>query len=83
MFQPFQNDTQNQSIGDLNIENGTNEIFISGSLTFTRDDNGRRCAELLKDIIDKIVAELTSETTAEDNTTPPEDTANPFNVLRS
>jgi hypothetical protein len=56
--QPFQNETDTTTIGDLTIENRVDQLELYGSLSITRDQNGLRQALALKKIIDDAVAHL-------------------------
>lgn len=57
-LQPFENESQALSIGDLNIENRVDQLEIYGSLSITRDQSGLAMALQLKELIDAAVAHL-------------------------
>ncbi len=57
-LQPFQNESDSFTIGDLTIENRTDQLEIYGSLSIARDQNGLKQALELKKIIDDAVAHL-------------------------
>ena len=57
-LQPFQNESDSITIGDLTIENRTDQLEIYGSLSIARDQNGLKQALELKKIIDDAVAHL-------------------------
>ncbi len=57
-LQPFQNESDVMSIGELVIENRTDQLELYGSLSITRDQNGLQQALLLKKLIDDAVAHL-------------------------
>jgi len=58
MIKPFADNEATASIGDLNIENGTEKIAISGSVEITRDQVGLALAHGLKNLVDGLIAEL-------------------------
>lgn len=57
-LQPFENETQSLSIGDLTIENRLDQIEIYGSLSVTRDQAGLALALQLKGLADAVVSHL-------------------------
>ena len=57
-LQPFDNETQSMSLGDLTIENRLDQLEIYGSLSITRDQAGLTLALQLKQLIDDTVAHL-------------------------
>ena len=57
-LQPFQNEADSITIGDLTIENRTDQLELYGSLSIARDQNGLKQALELKKIIDDAVAHL-------------------------
>ena len=57
-LQPFQNESDSITIGDLTIENRTDQLELYGSLSIARDQNGLKQALELKKIIDDAVAHL-------------------------
>ncbi|MEO0314973.1 MAG: hypothetical protein RI928_1429 [Pseudomonadota bacterium] len=57
-LQPFANETQSMSLGDLTIENRLDQLEIYGSLIITRDQAGLALALQLKQLLDDAVAHL-------------------------
>ncbi len=57
-LQPFDNETQSLSLGDLTIENRLDQLEIYGSLSITRDQAGLALALQLKQLVDDTVAQL-------------------------
>ena len=57
-LQPFDNETQSMSLGDLTIENRLDQLEIYGSLSITRDQAGLALALQLKQLVDDTVAQL-------------------------
>ena len=57
-LQPFDNETQSISLGDLTIENRLDQLEIYGSLSITRDQAGLALALQLKQLMDDTVAHL-------------------------
>ncbi|CAM8625312.1 hypothetical protein MCEGEM3_01626 [Oxalobacteraceae bacterium] len=57
-LQPFDNETQSMSVGDLTIENRLDQLEIYGSLSITRDQAGLALALQLKQLMDDTVANL-------------------------
>ena len=57
-LQPFANETQSISLGDLTIENRLDQLEIYGSLSITRDQAGLALALQLKQLLDDAVAHL-------------------------
>jgi hypothetical protein len=57
-LQPFDNETQSMSLGDLTIENRLDQLEIYGSLNITRDQAGLVLALQLKQLMDDTVAHL-------------------------
>ena len=57
-LQPFDNETQSISLGDLTIENRLDQLEIYGSLSITRDQAGLALALQLKQLMDDTVANL-------------------------
>ena len=55
---PFADDAASIGIGDLTIENGTEEVSLHGSLDITRDKKGLIHAQALKALLDQAVAYL-------------------------
>lgn len=60
-LQPFQNESDAISIGELNIENRTDQLEIYGSLSITRDQAGLALALQLKALVDATVAQLQAD----------------------
>jgi hypothetical protein len=57
-LQPFDNETQSMSLGDLTIENRLDQLEIYGSLSITHDQAGLALALQLKQLMDDTVAYL-------------------------
>ena len=57
-LQPFQNESDTLQIGEMTIENRTDQLEIYGSLAITRDKVGLELALRLKALLDATVAEL-------------------------
>jgi hypothetical protein len=80
-FQPFANEAQSLSLGELTIENGTDKISIYGSLDMTRDQAGLKRARDLKALLDGVVKALEQDKALPDKPTAPEkpkQVKNPF-----
>lgn len=76
---PFKNESDSLQIGDLTIENRMDRVSFYGSLDITRDKKGLGDAQLLKGIIDLIVATLEASNLPDQITLAPTDTVkNPF-----
>ena len=78
---PFANDSEAVSLGDLTIENGTDQVSLYGSLDMTKDKTGLKQARALKAAVDAIVAALEAEKDLPDKIEPPEkpqQVKNPF-----
>ena len=78
---PFANDSEAVSLGDLTIENGTDQVSLYGSLDMTKDKAGLKRARALKAAVDAIVAALEAEKDLLDKIAPPEEpqqVKNPF-----
>jgi len=77
---PFADDAASVGIGDLTIENGTEEVSLHGSLDITRDRKGLVHARALKVLLDQAVAYLEAQTDLPDALPPPPTkmVANPF-----
>ncbi len=58
-IEPFQNESQAVTIGELNIENRLDRVSIFGSLDITKDKPGLAAALELKGLLDSVVEELT------------------------
>lgn len=57
-LQPFQNESDSLKIGDLTVENRTDQLELYGSLAITRDKPGLQLALQLKALIDATVNTL-------------------------
>lgn len=57
-LQPFENESQSISIGDLTIENRLDQLEIYGSLTITRDQAGLMLARQLQSLANAVVSHL-------------------------
>lgn len=57
-LQPFQNEADAITIGELNIENRLDQLELYGSLSITRDQAGLQLALELKELVDAAVAHL-------------------------
>lgn len=57
-LQPFDNESQSLSMGELTIENRVDQLEIYGSLSITRDQSGLALALQLKELIDATVMHL-------------------------
>lgn len=57
-LQPFDNEFQALSIGDLNVENRVDQVEIYGSLCISRDQAGLALALQLKALVDATVTHL-------------------------
>ncbi len=61
-LQPFQNESQSLSIGELTIENRVDQVELYGSLSITRDKTGLQRARELKAVVDATLAQLEAAT---------------------
>ena len=59
-LQPFQNEADAITIGELNVENRLDQLELYGSLSITRDQAGLQLALELKELVDAAVAHLQS-----------------------
>ena len=57
-LQPFANETQSVSLGELTIENRLDQLEIYGALSISRDQAGLALAMQLKQLLDDTVAHL-------------------------
>lgn len=57
-LQPFKNESDTITIGELTIENRIDQLELYGSLSITRDQTGLKQALQLKKLIDDVVAHL-------------------------
>jgi hypothetical protein len=60
-LQPFQNESETLQIGELTIENRTDQLELYGSLAITRDQAGLQQALRLKALLDEVVVHLQNE----------------------
>jgi hypothetical protein len=60
-FKPYANESDEQEIGDLKVENRLDHISIYGELDITLDQTGLASARALKMLVDQIVSVLESE----------------------
>ena len=79
-LQPFDNETQSISLGDLTIENRLDQLEIYGSLSITRDQAGLALALELKQLMDDTVAHLqqAQDLPTQISTKPTDQLDNPF-----
>jgi len=70
-LQPFSNESQALSIGDLQVENRQDRVIFSGSVDVTRDKVGLDHARRLKAVVDAILAALESHPGLAENVPPP------------
>jgi hypothetical protein len=81
MIDPFQNESESLSFGDLTFENRTDRVTVYGNIDITRDKVGLEQARQLKEILDLIVRTLEKEPCLPDQIAPPiktETIENPF-----
>lgn len=57
-LQPFQNESETLRIGELTVENRTDQLEMYGSLNITRDQAGLRLALQMKALLDATVLQL-------------------------
>lgn len=57
-LQPFQNEADAITIGELNVENRMDQLELYGSLSITRDQAGLQLALEMKELMDAAVAHL-------------------------
>ncbi len=60
-WQPFENESQSLTVGELTVENRTDQLELYGSLAITRDRAGLALARELKAVIDATLARLEAE----------------------
>jgi hypothetical protein len=60
-IKPFQNEADSVVIGELTIENRLDRIELYGSLQITKDKEGLKLAQELKELIDAAVKALQAE----------------------
>lgn len=79
---PFRNDDQALTIGDLSVENGSDAVILSGSLSIRRDKKGltaaRMLAETFRAIVDRLETEDLPDELAEEEGDGGDVVANPF-----
>ncbi len=61
-LQPFQNESQSLSIGELTVENRVDQVELYGSLSITRDKAGLQRVRELKAVVDATLAQLEAAT---------------------
>ena len=57
-FAPFADDETAITLGDFNIENGTERIVLHGSIEIGRTAAGLRQAKVLRELLDSIVLHI-------------------------
>lgn len=55
---PFADDETAMTIGDFNVENGTQRLALFGSIDITRDAAGLRKARALRDLLDAAIRQI-------------------------
>ena len=60
-FRPYANESDEQEIGKLKVENRLDHISLYGDLDITRDQLGLASARNLKMLVDRIVSTLETE----------------------
>lgn len=60
-MQPFQNESESETIGELTIENRLDRVSFYGSVDITKDKQGQEYAFELKRQIDAIVEQMKKE----------------------
>ena len=60
-IQPFANDTEAVTIGEMNVENHADRVSVFGELDLTRDKAGLKNAKALKAVLDSVVRALEAE----------------------
>ena len=68
---PFANEADSVGLGDLTIENRTDQVSVYGSLDLTRDKQGLKNARALKGLLDKVVRVLEADKKLPDKLPPP------------
>lgn len=71
-IQPFANDSEAVTIGELSVENQADRVSVFGSLDLTRDKAGLRHARALKAVLDSVVRALEAEEDLPDRVAPSE-----------
>jgi hypothetical protein len=80
-IKPYANERDSLGIGDLTVENRTDQVSIYGSIDLTRDKEGLRHARALRALMDAVITALESEKDLPDKIAPPEqpeEVKNPF-----
>ena len=79
-IQPFQNETDSITLGQLTIENRLDQLELYGSLSITRDQAGLTLALSLKSVVDAAVHHLQAakDLPAHIAFRPTDDVDNPF-----
>ena len=79
-LQPFQNESDTITIGELTIENRIDQLELYGSLSITRDQTGLKQALQLKKLIDDAVGHLQAASDLPEAITfrPADNVDNPF-----
>lgn len=60
-FKPYANESDEQEIGNLKVENRLDHISLYGDLDITRDQIGLASARNLKLLVDRIVSTLENQ----------------------
>jgi hypothetical protein len=71
-FTPFADDAAPVGIGQLAVENGTQQLSLYGSLTITRDKAGLKHALALQAIITQAVQALSADPALPERQPPPD-----------
>ena len=79
-LQPFQNEADAITIGELTVENRLDQLELYGALAITRDKSGLRLALEMKALIDATVQALQSAADLPEamSTRPTDSVDNPF-----
>lgn len=79
-LQPFQNEADSITIGELTVENRLDQLELYGALAITRDKAGLRLALEIKALIDATVQQLqnTADLPEMISTRPTDSVDNPF-----
>jgi len=80
-LKPFADESETLRVGDLTIENRTDQVSLYGSLDLTRDQAGLRRARELRRLADAVVQALETETDLPETIAEParpQPTKNPF-----
>lgn len=56
----FGNESEVLWIGDMTLENRVDRISVYGSFSLTRDKEGLRLAEAMRDVLNEIIAKMNS-----------------------